>query len=62
MIRIDVSTHPESTDKIVRVMTVNGVLFVPMTEWSRALANVGQFSPDFPEEHATPLVAWVEIV
>ena len=49
MLKIDVSTHPESADKIVRfVIDADNVFFVSMPEWARALAHVGQFSPDVP--------------
>ena len=60
MLKIDVSTHPESEDKIVRLLLDDGVFFIPMPEWSHALASVGQFSPDKSDHN--PPVEWVEIV
>jgi hypothetical protein len=45
-LKIDISTHPEMADKLVRLSTDLGVVYVPAAEWSRALADVGQFSPD----------------
>ena len=62
MLKIDVSTHPESADKIVRlVLAADDIpIFIPLPEWSQALANVGQFSPDKPDHN--PPVEWVEIV